>query len=310
MEKRIQIYNDVIKHIKDVSPDTCISKKSKSFNNVFYIGKRIGTKSKYGHVYTMANKKSTIKIALKVIDDVKQIHTISGIDSELYVLKKLLTRKKPNIHLPIIYGIYECRLDSNKDVWIHSVRPSESSYTDSDESTPIKNKYTVILNELADGDLKDIVHTPSVKKDYNTMKSITLQCIISIYIYHKMGFVHKDAHYGNFLYHKTNNTCICYVYEKKKYYIDNFGYTIVIWDFGFSKKDKKDKKDYLRILRILYSFIPDTLLKDIKKIPYLDGAILNKNPDLIKSEKDLIRDILTILASSKPTGDIVHTVKI
>lgn len=317
MEKRIAIYNDVIKHLKDVSPNTCISKKNKSFNNVFYIGKRIGTKSKYGHVYTMADKKATVKIALKVIDDVKQIHTIDGMDSELYVMRKLLSRKGPHIHLPIIYGIYDCRLDKNKDVWIHSVRPSDSSSTDLDsyESTPMKSRYTIILNELADGDLKDIVNTPSVKNNYNTMKSIMFQSVVSIYTYHKLGFIHKDAHYGNFLYHKipvskSKKTCICYQYGKKKYYIENCGYVIVIWDFGFSKKGKNDRRDYLRILRILHSFVPAELLSDIKKIPYLDSAIASKNPDLIISEKRLIQDMLDLLTSAEPIGDIIHTVKI
>lgn len=75
---------------------------------------------------------------------------------------------------------------------------------------------------------------------WNTCSSNNLvyQCFVSIYFLHKLGYIHKDSHSGNFLVHKVCNNTIkewTYTINDKKVSIPIEEYLIVIWDFGKSQ---------------------------------------------------------------------------
>jgi predicted unusual protein kinase regulating ubiquinone biosynthesis (AarF/ABC1/UbiB family) len=111
-----------------------------------------------------------------------------------------------------------------------------------------------LLNELANGDLKTFIPLNYLNNDLliNTIQQI----YISILSFHKKtGFIHFDAHWGNFLYHKIKPGGYFHYYIKdlnKNFYIENKGYLWIIWDYGFAKKIEPNKEksvlvDYYRI---------------------------------------------------------------
>lgn len=311
--------------IKKVPTNTCITNSNSSFQNIFFVKKRIGTKSKYGHVYLVDNKKKNnnkIDLALKIIDvdNLNKHELIYGQDIELYILNTMLSSKTLNRHFLMIYGIYNCNIDKHKDVWIHGQR-SISSYTEDTLTTVHEQDHVLILSELASGDLKSIIKNKKMVDNQELMTNITLQCIMCIYLFHKMGFRHNDSHYGNFLYHKyavskSDPCCICYIHKRKRYYLPDMGITMNIWDFGLSKKiiskqhQINSMKDYIRILRILYSELPYNYTIWYNRIPNLLMAITTKNEQLLSKENMFISIIMNNMFSTKPIGRIIDTVKL
>jgi len=103
---------------------------------------------------------------------------------------------------------------------------------------PIKYKLRIVcVNELAHGDLKMLVKNRELLKDNDTMLNLLMQCIISIGTFqNRIGFVHNDCHYGNFLYQKNNEKGYYeYSFNKKSYYLKSCDYNMMIYDFGLSK---------------------------------------------------------------------------
>jgi hypothetical protein len=319
MDDRLDKKNTIIKLLKNVPENTCITGSNASLNNIFFVKKRIGTKSKYGHVYLLENKKK-LNIALKVIDvsNLNKHEMIQGQDIELYILNMLKSKESINSHFLMIYGIYNCTIDSHKDVWIHDQR-AISTYTDETLSTVKTEDHILILSELASGDLKSIIKNKKMFSDKNLMINVSLQCILCIFLFHKLGFKHNDAHYGNFLYHKKSTSskspsCICYKYKNKKYYLEDVGITMNIWDFGLSKRiiTKKNKissmKDYIRILRILYSELPYSYTTWFNTVPNLLLSITTKDETLLPTEHSFITTILKNMFHTKPIGNVIDTI--
>ena len=128
-------------------------------------------------------------------------------------------------------------------------------------------------------------------KDDELIINILFQTLISIGTFHNIaGYVHKDCHYGNFLYQKNNdNGYYEYSFNGKTYYLKSCGYNIMIYDFGFSEEIQYLNyytiydyigKDYLRITCAFFNlnlggwietknlpcdYLNDTLIK-VKKI--------------------------------------------
>jgi hypothetical protein len=94
------------------------------------------------------------------------------------------------------------------------------------------------INELADGDLKMLIEIKDVVEDTELMFNMLIQIYISIATYHNLvGFVHRDTHFGNFLY-QTNSEkgYYHYTFQGKDYYLKSCKYNMMIYDYGFSKK--------------------------------------------------------------------------
>ena len=116
----------------------------------------------------------------------------------------------------------------------------------------IHKYYTLILYELAEGDLKSFL----LKKprNYNIWKNCYEQIFMSIFVFRSVLLSHHmDAHSRNFLYRKIKpGGCFCYNINGINYYIENLGYVWMIWDYGnaVSLKEFSDidwHQDYTRI---------------------------------------------------------------
>jgi hypothetical protein len=158
-------------------------------------------------------------------------------------MTNLLVQKGICPHLPFVYRYYQCKKDS----------------------------YVIVANELASGDLKDLL--TKVKPDIPTMKIIFFQIFLGIYCVKKyFNISHNDLHWGNVLYHdipKKGN--FRYIIQGQSIVIPNTGLFPVLWDFGLSyipgkipdrlKGNTKDDswEDYKRIASMLMKDSEQTL---------------------------------------------------
>ena len=67
------------------------------------------------------------------------------------------------------------------------------------------NKYYIILNELAHGDIKQLFTIKTIVDNNSLIYNIFIQVILSILTFHNIGYIHRDCHYGNFLYQRVND---------------------------------------------------------------------------------------------------------
>jgi predicted unusual protein kinase regulating ubiquinone biosynthesis (AarF/ABC1/UbiB family) len=52
-----------------------------------------------------------------------------------------------------------------------------------------------------------------------------------------LNYIHRDAHYGNFLYQENNEIGYYhYIFNGKNYYLKSCKYNIMIYDFGFANE--------------------------------------------------------------------------
>jgi len=125
----------------------------------------------------------------------------------------------------------------------------------------------ISVNELADGDLKTLIEIREVVEDTELMFNMLLQIFISIATYHNLvGYLHRDTHYGNFLY-QTNSEkgYYHYTFQGKDYYLKSCKYNMMIYDYGFSKKInspedaegviKKKEGVFNDYMKIIHAFI-------------------------------------------------------
>jgi serine/threonine protein kinase len=207
-----------------------------TIRNIINLKKRIGTKSKYGIIYLTAipSLKNTYPIATKVMPyNMSNIYEISIMS----FITKYILLKKISRHFLMIYGGCMC-------------------------SKHIADKLKLIsINELADGDLKMLMDIKDVVGNSELMFNIFIQTFISAATFHNLvGYVHRDAHYGNFLY-QTNSEkgYYHYIFNGKDYYLKSCAYNITIYDFGFARELNSYKnntingkiyiyKDYVKII--------------------------------------------------------------
>ena len=123
-------------------------------------------------------------------------------------------------------------------------------------SKRIASKLRLIsINELADGDLKMLTCKRALLEDNELIFNMLFQTYISIATFqNKTKCVHRDTHYGNFLYQINNERGYYhYIFNGKDYYLKSCKYNVMIFDFGFAKDISRVStidiaEDYLRII--------------------------------------------------------------
>jgi len=223
---RINRYNLLKQRLSLLKDTDCLEKKTfdgvkgYTIRNIINLEKKIGTKSKYGAIYltSIPNFFGRYPIATKIMkydsDNINEINIMAMITNHI-LLKKL------SKHFLMIYGSCAC-------------------------SKKIAEKLKLIsINEFADGDLKMLFNIRDVLTDVELYFNILFQTYISIATFHNMvGYVHKDAHYGNFLYQLNNEIGYYhYICDGKDYYLKSCKYNIIIFDYGFSKRINANMKD-------------------------------------------------------------------
>jgi predicted unusual protein kinase regulating ubiquinone biosynthesis (AarF/ABC1/UbiB family) len=111
------------------------------------------------------------------------------------------------------------------------------SYSTCSKKIPLKIRL-ISVNELADGDLKMLVRMRDVLDDDELLFNLLFQTYISVATFQNLvKFVHKDAHFGNFLYQKNNEKGYYhYIFNGRNYYLKSCKYNIIIFDYGFAER--------------------------------------------------------------------------
>ena len=258
LQKYLQIHN--------ISNNEClqlIEKSSKTysilsnkdllddFSEVYYIGddkviilvKQIGSDSVNGIIYKAIGFKEDNYLQQSIIISCKIMNIDDDNKKELKILKILTNEilQKRNIHFPLSYFTSICKEPSGK-------------YSKYPELTH-ESKYFINFNEIADGDVSDLLDNYEIK-DLSFYNNLLSQIFMAIYSFHKLGYCHNDAHYGNFLYHNIEKTNSHFEYNifGKNYYIKNNGFLIVIWDFATANNydESEYSKDYIKILNSIF----------------------------------------------------------
>jgi len=231
LDNRISYYYYITKLLTRINIDRCLEKiKSKNFkirsytiDDVLILENRIGSNSEYGVIYlsSIANSKCDQCIASKVMPYIDE--NINEIEIMEYITNEVLLKKKSK-HFAMMYKYTIC------------------------ENPKVKRKNRVVcINELAHGDIKMLVKSGDLFKDYEELINILFQTFISIGTFQNLvGYIHGDTHYGNFLYQKNDEIGYYdYLFEGKHYYLKSCNYNIMIYDFGFAeKKNEFNMKSY------------------------------------------------------------------
>ena len=267
LDKRIMYYNYIHKILSTISNNKCLEKKK--FDNVNYgytiddkinLIKIIGTKSSYGVIYITKIKNVIGKypVVSKLLTSNKD--NLKEIKINTSVTKKIVLNKFSK-HFLLTYKVINCKKKKNN-------LPEKIN----------NNKYYIILNELAHGDIKQLFTIKKIVDNNSLVYNIFIQVILSILTFHNIGYIHRDCHYGNFLYQRVNDDGYYhYKIYNKDYYLKSCDYNILIYDFGLSKKHNYTRKDNVK------------LFKDYYRIHH---AFLNKsffsNPNKVWNEKQQI----------------------
>jgi len=246
-----------------------------------HLKNQIGTKSKMGLIYLGGFKDDTGKLFKYAI----KIGLLKDSEKEIEILEKLrkdlLDHKTP--HFPLLYSTLYCDDLRNE---IKKVDPKDLTMFPKLLANAGKKKtpLVILLNELANGDLKTFIHENL--NNTELLKNSYIQVQLALFsFYMTSGALHMDSHWGNFLYHKIKpggyfhyNIC------DKDYYLKNIGYLWVIWDFGLSKYLSSNPAsmnyDTSRIMKSFYhknnNGLLDNKLKFDKEISSFALQIYNK----------------------------------
>lgn len=276
--KRILKFHKITSVLHKIPPEQCLEPSKMDIDvKEIDIKKAFGTKSNYAMAY-LANvfyEKKTQKheegelVAIKIMPD-NPANT-----KEIDILQKVqgMVLQYESIHFPLLYKVLECPTDFNKRINEMKL-PKE-----------LRNqRYLMVINELAQGDLKMFLHQKNSTQNHHLMSNTIAQIFLSIAMFHQsLNMVHLDCHWGNFLYHEVEaGGYLHYKIGKKDIYIPNMGYVWVIWDYGFAQKiDKKKKNIYKDYYRVIHAFVNK---KDLGWLPN------NK-----KIHKDTVDQVLAIV---------------
>jgi hypothetical protein len=226
---------------QDPSKVALYEEKEGHLKEIIYFDRRIGSESVYGTAYLNAGKglARVLKFSIKIMSD--------RFTSEVNLLNKMsqLAEKGISPNMPITYAVKKC------------VSPSDTTLLKNPTAIDLMKAggYYVVLNELANGDTHDFFKFAYTDRDY---ESVITQMLFSLQAFHNIGYVHNDAHLGNFLWHKvTAGGFWQYQYGDTVIYVPNTGYLMVLWDPGLAKKikipDQSPNMDINRVLRLLMS---------------------------------------------------------
>ena len=230
LSNRVNNYYLLKKKLALLRDNDCLEKKTfnvengYTIRNIINLEKKIGSKSRYGTIYltSVPNIIGVYPIATKIMkydnDNISEVRLMTIITNKI-ILKKL------SRHFLIIFGSCTC-------------------------TKRIAEKLRLIsINELANGDLKMLINNKDLLRDVELLMNLLFQTYISIATFQNLvGYVHKDAHYGNFLYQLNNEMGYYhYVFDGKDYYLKACKYNIIIFDYGFARKININAKNDLML---------------------------------------------------------------
>lgn len=307
LDNRVNFSKYLQARLKSINENDCLDtkifkdgKRGYTIKNVIDLVKKIGTESAYGVIYLSSIKESLggFSIVSKVMaatkDNLQEIKLMREITDNLLLTKK--TKHFAAVHK-------------------HAICKKNSLVNYQGEKIIMPNKLKLVsINELAHGDLKTLVAKRDIAGNMNLMCNLLFQIFISIGTFQNLvGYVHNDAHYGNFLYQMNNEKGYYeYEFDGKKYYLKACGYNMMIYDFGLSKGIKTPVqlaknghlivRDYARIIHAFltkaqgwgeYYDIPTKECEmRVLSIQRILMNILRENITVNKTPKDIFKYIL------------------
>uniref|UniRef100_A0A6C0CT97 Protein kinase domain-containing protein n=1 Tax=viral metagenome TaxID=1070528 RepID=A0A6C0CT97_9ZZZZ len=224
--------------------------KEGHLKEMIYFDRRIGSESVYGTAYLNTGKglARVLKFSIKIMSD--------RFTSEVDLLKKMsqLAEKGTSPNMPITYAVKKC------------ITPKDMTLLKNPSAIKLMKTggYYVVLNELANGDTHDFFKFTYTNREY---ESVITQMLFALQAFHNLGYVHNDAHLGNFLWHKISPGGFWqYQYNNTIIYVPNTGYLMVLWDPGFAKQkrlpDLYPNIDFYRTIRLLMSISTSKYYQD------------------------------------------------
>ena len=246
---RIKNYNAIRSQLSQLKEEECLEKKTfangtegYTVRNIINLEKRMGSKSRNSSIYltSISGVPKTSPIVAKVM----LYNTNNILETDLMtMITNSIILKSISKHFLMTFGDCVCTKRIAKKLRFISV------------------------NELADGDLKTLIEIREVVEDTELMFNMLIQIYISIATYHNLvGYIHRDTHFGNFLY-QTNSEkgYYHYTFQGKDYYLKSCKYNMMIYDYGFSKKIdspedaegtiKKKEGVFNDYMKIIHAFI-------------------------------------------------------
>ena len=332
LDNRVKFSKYLQLRLKSIGDDDCLEtkifkdgKKGYTIKNTIDLVRKIGTQSAYGAIY-LSNIKEGLggySIISKVMeaskDNLQEIKLMRLITDTLLITKK-------SKHFAAVHKHAICK---NKLLIDHKGDTI---------NMPSKLKL-VSINELAHGDLKTLVNDRQVAGNADLMCNLLFQVFISIGTFQNIvGYVHNDAHYGNFLYQKNNEKGYYeYEFNNKKYYLKACGYNMMIYDFGLSKNintpaklkqyGNKIIKDYYSIIHAFlsksygwgnyYDLPSQQCEKRVKSIMRVIILLTLNTNQISKTPEDIFKHILEdaliphgptdMFLTSKPNANIINS---
>jgi hypothetical protein len=228
LNNRVNAYKLVSSRVAGIKSNDCLEKKvfngvqGYTIRNLINLEKQIGTPSKFGAIYltSIPDFLGIYPIASKVMtnsaDNEKEVKLMTKITNEILL-------QKTSRHFLMIYGSCVC-------------------------TKQIAEKLKLVsINELADGDLKSLIFNRDVIHDTELTFNILIQTFISIATFQNvLGYIHRDPHYGNFLFQNNNDKGYYhYIFNDVSYYLKACKYNIIIYDYGFASPIIEYKKTML-----------------------------------------------------------------
>lgn len=295
LDNRVRFARVLTRYIKDVKPclrvdgsrTYLIDKNDKPF---LALNRRIGTGSMFGEIYLNSGlgMARLLKVSCKIIVAHKTRR-----NKEIDILRECTkwVMKRWSHHLPIMYSDLFCE---------------EQCATDGCPSVlkRAKHGYYVVLNELANGDLRQHITKRNVHRDMAL--NIFAQILLSILTFHRMGYVHYDCHLANFIFHDLSpGGCWAYAINNKEVFIENRGMQVVIWDFGISQElngnVEEAMKDYASVANSIIVLGDGNPLYDVARV--LERALVKKQHS---REEDLVMAMLKTIVKNSPIGKTLN----
>jgi len=298
IESRIEYYNKLFKILNKINEEQCLNLINRhdsrdkhgidiidkqytlGDNMEILLTKQIGSPSAYVAIYlSKINIKynQLYKFAIKIFAD----NDINRIEIKLVKFLSYLVLNNINPHFLIFYKLFNC----DKHELEYGLYPN----------VIIDKEYFGMLIELANGDLQTFLSISDNYSNYELMKNTFQQFLITILSFHNYtNQIHRDAHSGNFLYHKIKEGgYIHYKIFRIDVYIKNVGYLWIIWDYVPQPLNSSNFcKDY--------------------KISISEFVKTNKNhleDYLVKQNPNYIRKKITDLNFIKECNEIIDIIK-
>jgi serine/threonine protein kinase len=270
-QERIENCNKVIKNkLENTDPYKCISRDNKLHINdsVVHLTNLIGSgmfgETYRGHIndYDVVVKKFNNNDMINAKNEVKIVKFLSDV--------VLMNNISP--HFLALYADFTCNKSSTIQLRI------------------VPN-YNLLVMEKADGSLANLLMNSNISD--KMLQCIITQIILSIYTFHQYTHCyHNDTHIGNILYTYSNdsNKYIGYIFQKQKYLVPSYNYTMILWDFGLAEPMIKNSiyhemiPQYKNMIDFLfdYVFLIDGLNKHTNYIKKLRAKVMEYNSKIIR----------------------------